>query len=169
MVVELKSTPALDILVAPIRFVVDVNKLYFPGKRVILLCEGEGKRSPQWKLNGEHYSAQKAFCFEINRSLWSLRARAERKPAFKHFLPLQYSKAYHVIRTKRIWCVKKKKKNHFVLEWKVININNLGAQKFVLSRSALVDQIRHWILIKTNSKFALHLRKKIYRLKYRGD
>ena len=38
---------------------------------------------------------------------------------------------------------KKKKKNHFVLEWKVININNLGAQKFVLPISALVDQIRH--------------------------
>ena len=53
-------SPALDILVAPIRFVADVNKLYFPGKKVMLLCEGEGKRSTQWKLNGEHYSAQKA-------------------------------------------------------------------------------------------------------------
>ena len=39
LVVELKSTPALDILVAPIRFVVDVNKLYFPGKKVMLLCD----------------------------------------------------------------------------------------------------------------------------------
>lgn len=63
LVVELKSTPALDILVAPIRFVVDVNKLYFPGKKVMLLCEGEGKRSPQWKLNGEHYSAQRRLLF----------------------------------------------------------------------------------------------------------
>ena len=43
LVVEPDSTLARDILVAPIRFVIDMNKLHFPGI----------ERLSQWKLKGE--------------------------------------------------------------------------------------------------------------------
>ena len=70
----------------------------------MLLCEGEGKRSPQWKLNGEHYSAHPkgAFCFENNISLWSLRARAEWKPAFIKTTSFTYIISINSV--KKIFC-----------------------------------------------------------------
>ena len=44
-------TAALDILVAPIRFVEDVNKRHFPGIE------------RQWELEGEYQSAQRRLFF----------------------------------------------------------------------------------------------------------
>ena len=119
----------------------------FSGKKSYIVMWRRRKALASVEIERRTLQRPKSLLF---RSLWSLRARAERKPAFKHFLPLQYSKAYHVIRTKRIWCVKKKKKKKSLCI-RVESNNNLGAQKFVLPISALVDQIRHWILIKTNS------------------
>ena len=43
LVVEPNSTPVRDILVAPIRFVVDINKLHFAESSALF----------QWKLKGE--------------------------------------------------------------------------------------------------------------------
>ena len=56
--------------------------LFSGEKKVMLLCEGEGKRSPQWNWTANITAPKGAFCFENNRSLWSLRTRAEWKPAF---------------------------------------------------------------------------------------